>query len=466
MQNASFSILVENEFASGETKRPRGPRSSLSMVQPQLNLQECALTYFQRYHLQATVVQYMDGCLGDTIEAWQASRTHCSMVELAISTLALAVFARAQCHLQAAYQASTRYGKLLQNLQYRIGSSICEQDLHACILAVLIISRYDGAQPLSNLAQHALPSSLLNWSHHDGIVALLKSWHDNFRSSPASIIIQQSRRVVMRSYLLRVMALPNWLLDGERFGEVGLDSQYDRLNVRLINHRSQTSVSLHQHNLHHSAGLVQGSNNVVSLNSDLARLDSDLAQLDSDLQAWATLIPSSHAPSLHTIPNPGPLPRKHIYSTSIYSFDQPGHSVIWTRYFTARMLTASSRLQINAALLPTYSCDFDVCLQASIKHSANLHFLVESIISCIPFALGIVKVDTTVQSLPDSGYITIIDNEGIKPHQANTVLWPLMIGSGLKGIETKQQKWLRSELAEIGKALNDGTLENVEWPTF
>lgn len=395
----------------------------------------------------------MENCLGDTLTAWRTSGAKCSMVELAISTMAFAVFARAQSYPHAAIQASTQYSNLLRILQHRIGSSMEEHDIHACILTVLIISRYEGAHPPPDLTEYASFTSTPKWSHHDGIVALLRLWYDSFRYSRAMFVVKQSRKVIMRSYMLRVLPLPEWLLDGELFGEAGLDLEYDRLNVRLINLRYMTSVVLYQ----------LDSNKLTKANE----LDAALAQLESDLQAWATLIPSIHTPSPHTLPDPaGPLPRKHIHSASFYSFRQPGHGAVWTRYYTARMLIASSRLQIREALLSDTFVNSDIHLQASTEHLVQICFMAESIMSSIPFSLGVVRINPSMSPSPNSGHITLTEHEEIRPYQANLVLWPLMVGSGLKGIDVDQRRWFRSELAEVGKVLGDGMLERAEWATF
>lgn len=266
----------------------------------------------------------------------------------------------------------------------------------------------------------------------------------------------------MRSFLLRVLPLPDWLLDGERFGESGLELDYDRLNVRMITLRHMASVFL----------------NLPDLNptTEARQLDNDLAQLDIDFQAWATRIPSAYTPRYHTLSGPGILPRKHIYSPAIYTFLQPGHSSVWTRYFAARMLIASSRLQIHTSLLLSNrlspprkaqlsneipNCDFHQ--QASTTRLAEIQFLSDSIVSSIPFAVGIVKHEPSNSTSSISGKITLAENVELTPHQANLILWPLMIGSGVIGMSPDKQRWLRSELAEVGRVLGDKVMEKSDW---
>jgi len=66
-------------------------------------------------------------------------------------------------------------------------------------------------------------------------MAILKVWND--RGHDPSPIIEQSRRGLIRSALLRNRSLPDWVRDGSRFGEHGLDLSFDGILVRVVNLR-------------------------------------------------------------------------------------------------------------------------------------------------------------------------------------------------------------------------------------
>ena len=70
------------------------------------------------------------------------------MVDLALSSMALAVFSRTQKHPAAATEASPRYYRLLRVAQERIAqlgiSTLDEQKIDACLLAIFLMGRYEG----------------------------------------------------------------------------------------------------------------------------------------------------------------------------------------------------------------------------------------------------------------------------------------------------------------------------------
>lgn len=65
-------IHTENSYASGETKRPRGPRSSLTVIRPHFDLSTRALNYYLQTHLQAVGdVPNLTKGLAECIVAWK-----------------------------------------------------------------------------------------------------------------------------------------------------------------------------------------------------------------------------------------------------------------------------------------------------------------------------------------------------------------------------------------------------------
>jgi hypothetical protein len=141
-KQACFSIHVENHPANGKTKRPRGPRSSLTVQRPQFDLQTRALAYYLQYHFQALKdVPNLSVGLSECVSASKVSGRTCPMVDLALSSMALAVYSRIQQHPPAAIEASSRYYRLLRVAQERIAQlaipTLDERDIDACLLAAL-----------------------------------------------------------------------------------------------------------------------------------------------------------------------------------------------------------------------------------------------------------------------------------------------------------------------------------------
>jgi hypothetical protein len=175
-----------------------------------------------QYHLQALQeVPNLSKGLSECITAWKESGKSSSMVDLALSSLALVVFSRIQQHPLAATEASSRYYHLLRVAQKRIGQlavpTLHEQNIDAWLLATALMSRYEGATVDPSCLQSSdLFTSRQRWSHHDGLKAILNVWHDNSNHHAPAFIVMQTRRELIKSLLLRALPLPGWMEDGSR----------------------------------------------------------------------------------------------------------------------------------------------------------------------------------------------------------------------------------------------------------
>jgi hypothetical protein len=102
---ADFLIHTENSYASGKTKRPRGPRSSLTVMRPNFDLQTRALAYYLQFHLQGLGhVPNLTKGLPECIFEWKVSRRSCDMVDLAVSSLALSGTLSVPCNFESLSQ--------------------------------------------------------------------------------------------------------------------------------------------------------------------------------------------------------------------------------------------------------------------------------------------------------------------------------------------------------------------------
>jgi hypothetical protein len=128
--NDKFLIHIENQYASGTVKRPRGPRSTLA---PALNvdLQTRALVYYLNYHLQTPPeVQKLLGSVQDCVYEWAVVSKY-AIIELAISSMALAVFSRTQRHPPAAAEAGAKYDQLLRSARIVIPETFSRPPQHS-----------------------------------------------------------------------------------------------------------------------------------------------------------------------------------------------------------------------------------------------------------------------------------------------------------------------------------------------
>jgi hypothetical protein len=232
--------------------------------------------------------------------------------------------------------------------------------------------------------------------------------------------------------------------DGSQFGETDVDLQYDRVQVQLLNLRDATA-RLEEEN-----------------GSDPGRIDelnTQAQELDQALQDWIARMPKKCSYEQHIIPGEGPWPKIHVYSPTVYTFGKQAYATAWLEYFSTRMLIFSTRLRIFTSSHPTllqnrYEKQIGDC-HAILKSTAN------NLASAVPFVLGKVQIQLSAASLKQA---TVLINEGGKldRSQAITVIWPLSISAGLRGVDREQQRWFRSELAGLGKLLGDGIIGSAE----
>ena len=374
------------------------------------------------------------------------------MVDLALSSMALAVYSRTQRHPPAATEASSRYCRLLQIAQERIAQieilAVSESSIDACLLAVYLMGRYEGVTHYrGRLDSKDSLTSLQSWSHYSGVMAILKVWNDNLSHNTATFIIKHTRRQLLKLSLLSNIPLPDWILDGNRFGEHDLELDYDRIVVRMINLRYRSR------NLQQKNGLQV---------AKAEELNNEARELDKALQDWVAQIPSIYSYHRHILTESDPWlwPKRHFYSSIVYSYSKPGSAAIWVEYFAARMLINSTRLRVLELSHPHSLVDFTYEEQR-LECIATLKAMADSLASSIPFCLERFKAYGPDSPIREAS-VTSNTNEEIKPYLANWVVWPLTIASSLEQIDIEQQLWFRSELARLGRTIGDGLLECAE----
>ncbi|KFY06749.1 hypothetical protein V492_07780 [Pseudogymnoascus sp. VKM F-4246] len=449
-KEATFSIHLENRYASGKTKRPRGPRSSLTVIRPEFDLPSRAVAYYLNYYLHAlAALPTVSACMSDCLIAWKVSRRECSMVDLAVSSLALAIFSRTQQHPPAAREAFLRYNRLLRVAQEEItrkGVLTCdEQGIDECLLAVVLMSRYETTMHRpANLTSKDSFSSFHSWSHNDGAMAILKVWHDKLSHNAPSSIIKQARRGMIRSALLRNRPLPDWMRDGSRFGENNMALGFDGILVRIVN-------------LRHAFRSLKQTKDL--LRAEAEELNNAARELDEACQEWTAQIPGAWSYQPHSITEPNSGPTRDFYSSTVYVYAQPGYAAVWIQYFAARMLINSTRLRLLQLCCPSQFLD-STYQQQRRDCTSYLKAMADSLASTIPFSLGRIMADNTKDqgSRNSKPAITLVEGE-IRPALALLTVWPLSVASSLDDVDPGQQLWFRSELASLGRVLGDGVLE-------
>ncbi|KAE8164480.1 hypothetical protein BDV40DRAFT_310940 [Aspergillus tamarii] len=446
---------TENAYASREKKRPRGPRSmkmNLTVSYKPANVKTYAIAYYIHNYLQAPhnvpdiVKDVTRGCLPVL-----PSTPWCSILDLAVSSLALAIFSRTQNYPHATVVASATYHRLLQVAQSTI-HYLTPDNIDPCLLAVFFMGRYEDSiyRPETKAPPvHASPS----FSHHDGALAILKVWNDRFsRDRPATDVIKHTRRGVVRSALLRNTALPHWIHDGAFFGERGLELEYDRVIISLANIRHRLFALADEITSH---GTTPQNESILKL----GQIDNESHTLDLDLETFLSHIPDAWRQSQqHTLSNVDlpSWPSANFYSPILYSYPSPTYAALWSQYNATKMLVKSTRLRVLALHNPNN-------LTLKQKLSFDMRCVSEDLAATVPFALQRVRVigATHSTSSPRSSISLNLKAE-VKPTDASLVIWPLTIASGLEYVGSEQKAWFKAQLARLGRVVGFGLFESVE----
>ncbi|KAF2096613.1 hypothetical protein NA57DRAFT_58517 [Rhizodiscina lignyota] len=441
---------IENGYASGKAKRPRGPRSSSTAARLirslHFDLQARAVAYYLSCHVHArtdvpNVSKPLPGCASPVL--YNATDP---IVELALSSMALATFSRTQRYPPAAAEASTKYHQLLRTLQDTI-PTLAEANVETCLLVIFFLSRYE-------IMMHRPTQS---FRHHEGATAVLKIWKERLSyCRPATEIIKHTRRGLIRSALLRTTGVPEWMMDGADFGERGLELEYDSIIVRLANLRREVSVALRKE---HSGNV---SSDELALR--IEKLNGDARDIDEALQGWVAEFPNAWSYRRHTITDSQLFSGAHLYSPVVYIYEHPVYAGIWCQYFAARLLLNTTRLRINE------SAHLDIANELEepvLMH--NIKAMADGLTATVPFLIRQFKACDVRNSTPwiPAESITLHTNEQVRLDVVSLAIFPLAIASNLEPLDARQRSWFRTQIAAAGRLSGIQAFECPEtWPWF
>ena len=459
--DGAFSVIhIENHYASGSQKRPRGPRSNALVgaldtipQNPVVNLETQANTYYLHFYVQTVEdMPNLSKGVADGLLPLGTSRADCPVLDLAVSSLALAVFSRTQRHPPAAVEATKRYQRVLRIFQ-DVLYSLSETNIDACLLTIFLMARYEDAVYRLNHFDVGTPAvaSFPSFSHHDGALAILKYWRERLSChQPATNVIRLTRHGLIRSALMRNLALPKWIMDGSLFGESGFELGYDRIVVRLAGIRHQLSASYKMKLGVGSAGDV--------LPFSATELDQKLQDIDESLKTWASKITNTWRHQRHVLSDPYPWPMRDFYSPVVYSYSKTAYGAVWVQYYATRMLTIVTRLRTLELMRHD---PYSLCQSQRSDCISDLKSMANDLAFSIPFCLQRFKV--TYRDPRSTADRVILNTEDeIRPHLASLIVWPLTIASSLVDLDSEQVSWFRSELARLGRVTGVGVLESAE----
>jgi hypothetical protein len=437
-----FAIHIENQYATGEKRRPRGPRSSLVPMQPNFDLRTRAHAYYVQNHFQ--VFQDMPDVAASWAEClheWKANGKSSPIVDLAFSSLALSVFARFKNCRPATTEACKSYLRLLQHMQSRImhvtSGNPDADEIDAYLLAAHFMARYESfVQNHSDTAELEPLKSSKVWFHFDGAAAILKSWYENRHRYTPTAAIKHTRRKLIKSSLLREQPLPYWLADGSLFGEGDLALEFDRLITHFID-------------IHHRyLRLKQASEHGESIALEVDSLISDTRKLDEDMRDWSTRLPRKWSYSTHMLGEAGDHSQDDFYPRTISSCARPSYAAVWNEYHAIRMFISHTRLLVLDLTIAQPSLKYQSEMRECLT---QLDSSAESLASFMPFCLDRIRM----RSHPNSTASVEISNEPFKPYLASLVVWSMSVASSLQKLEPAQREWFRSALSRVSSASSE-----------
>lgn len=425
------------------------------------------------------------------------------MVDLALSSTALAVYSRTQHHPPAASEASSTYHRLLRLARERIArlssspSTMTESNIDACLMAAFLMGRYETVTHRPSTSPDPdsghTHSSLHGFRHYDGVMAILKVWNESLaaNSKPATFIIKHTRRQAIKLCLIRDIPLPDWILDGSRYSEHGIELGFDRIIVWMANLRRRLKDSRNpcwQDHYYHSDGDAER----------LEALGDEARQLDRAVQDWAAQI-SLRYPYHRHILDPedrycvSKKQNNHFYSAIAYSYSDVGCAALWVEYFAARLFINSLRLDILEQYRPLCGNDGfpddndddgsngnDITDNDNDANNLNIHAeewqecsttiqeMADNLAHSVPFCLERLNNNNNnnnpnPRDQESPRRISDLDEEAmIKPYLANWIVWPLTVASSVRagrtGLDAAQRRWFKAELAHLGRSIGDGVL--------
>ena len=464
------SLHSENSYASGQKKRPRGPRSTHSkqrerdknrdivLHRPLIDLKTNAILYFSHYHLQSLkeTLTILKGVTTDFLPVWE-SNVESPILDLAVSSIALAVYSRTQQHPPAAIEASTKYHELLR-LQRAAIPSLDQSNIDSCLIAIFFMSRFEDVvhSPSYPNVQARSARTLQSFSHHDGALAILKYWkHEMSHRYPATNIIKYTRRGMIRSAILRVLGLPEWIWDGKCFGEGGSELVYDFIVVRIVNLRHRL--------LTFQKDKISQRLTPLEFISKAEELYDEAQDLDNALQDWAGHHLGIWNHQKHILSDYPNFSTKYFYSSEVYIYSSPVYASVWILYYATRLLINSSILKILRFTGPHSN---SIAFERRFEYLSVMKSAANDLALSVPCALQIFTPSDTFNS-SDQSAIVMNENEDVKPYVANLIIWPLSIAANLSGVDIRYKSWFKSLLAHLGRVTGIALLETAEsssWP--
>lgn len=365
-----------------------------------------------------------------------------SVVKLALSSLALQLFSRSQNLPKAAVEAAVRYQQLLSATRAEL-LMLSEKNIDACLLAVTLMTQFEDLSLHTSPAlesDHQVSEGTLApiSSHLNGATAILHLWKLRlYRNHPVSNGIKLARRALIQHHLLYGSAPPEWMENGQSFGEGGLDAMYDGILVHITKIRYQLSKISRL-----EASYMHMSPSRESLLNDLYAKCQDIKL---SIEAWSRSFPSNWHRLRHTIKVSDSCPPEGFFSSTAYSYSTFAAGAFWLRDYFLRIVVNDMHLRV-LDLLPASSGDSLDRRRATCAY--DLEAASNALASTIPFVLGRLIIS---DAHPVQGRITIHARNRSTPYVIRLVMGPLLLVIRSRYISQELKVWFIAELKSLGK---------------
>jgi hypothetical protein len=486
-EQGGLRFLDESSFAKGKARRPRASKFAsppainaavISLPAPQpaptLSLDDHAFQYW----VQTNVTQ------ADTLhEAAHEWHTHVvpywmkakpgSCLHLAISTLSRAVFGRARGVPQALAQADRSYSQCL----YKTQQAVCGQtheDMDELLLTTLMMGYFENIRYNNNTSElgvrktDAVGARYTNvFCHYEGAMGLL--WIRRASGvNTDSILDKVARRQIVsflvallrnvqidnsqiRASVLRGNPVPDWLQNGEEFGEAGPALQLDSFMVRVAAFRARALAFFPQV----SAGLPTST-------PDLEFLAHTGKHLEDDLVDWAESMSEEWERSKEDLP--ATTEKASDYDAceghrNVYT--SHGHASLWIRQRALRLIINSIFIKFISVRMQT-SADQAHLLWKQNHMRRNLEIISQELCAdMLYFFKASPSGDEDFLMPVQRTSVTTEGEPTILPSLASMLAWPLAIAVSTENVPEAQRKWLQGKLGIVADSLGDAVLHDV-----
>ncbi|KAK6431510.1 hypothetical protein LTR95_012326, partial [Oleoguttula sp. CCFEE 5521] len=405
------------------------PRSALGLsLEEHAFLHWTAQCVFRHDDLSEPGHEYNVHVLQHWIEAKPGSSLH-----FALSALSLAFFGRSRHAPAAVKDAERAYCRALARTQ-RVVCGEEKETINHLLLTAMLMGTFENMVNGHSTSASARPDAgrveaSKVFTHYDGALALLKLQRQETLAS-CTPIERVVRRQLVRANILRGSTVPEWLADGESYGESGPTLELDAMLVRVGRLRADFLAT--------GAG--------VSNDKDYISIIVEADVLNVALRQWHAGLPEDWK---HETVFGGQYPFELI--AKVHERRTHGHAAVILRYRATRIL-------VNSII--------DRCLSCTASPQNNTDTARETIAELagtvcqdVPYFFN--QVGSNGSRWLSIGKHIINSQDDITPKLAGLLAWPLSIVVSCDALPAKQREWLRERLRTVAAAYGDARLQQV-----